>query len=336
MKIWIDFINTPQVSFWIPFIKEFKKDKHELILTCRDSGNTVALLKMNELNFQIIGGTPGKGFFQKAFLFPTRLMRLYSFIRKNKPELAAGQSSFYHPIVSWLLGIPSLYTNDNEHAKGNHFGYLFSTKVILPIAFKNESFTKRWPLKSKVSFYPSVKEAIYLSQQPELLSNTSPIKNVIYFRPEPWSAQYYNGPLNFFDQTLLSLSKLYKIIVLPRDKNQTEHYKQEKFKTIVVATKPLSLKEIFGNCKLFIGAGGSMTRELAVMGIPVISIYQAELLKVDQYLIDKECLVVNPKISLEEIKHTLKGKTFKQRNLSVLEEGQESYSKIKNLLVNLN
>lgn len=336
MKIWIDFINTPQVSFWIPFIKEFKKDNHELLLTCRDSGNTVALLKMNELNFQIIGGPPGKGMFQKAFLFPRRLMKLYLFIRQNKPEIAAGQSSFYHPIVSWLLGIPSLYTNDNEHALGNHFGFIFSKKVILPIAFRKERFTKIWPLKSKVSFYPSVKEAIYLSQQPDLLSHNNSTKNVIYFRPEPWSAQYYNGPLNFFDQTLISLSDKYKIIILPRDENQANHYKHEKFKTICVATKPLSLNEIFSNCKLFIGAGGSMTRELAVMGIPVISIYQEELLKVDQYLVDKKCLKVNPNISYEEIKDALKEKKSEKNNYSVLEEGKKSYNIIKNMIVNLN
>jgi predicted glycosyltransferase len=30
MKIWIDFINTPQVSFFIPFIKEFEKEQYQI------------------------------------------------------------------------------------------------------------------------------------------------------------------------------------------------------------------------------------------------------------------------------------------------------------------
>lgn len=170
MKIWIDFINTPQVSFWIPFIKEFENEKHELILTCRDSGNTVALLHLYGLKFQVVGKKVGKGKIQKMLLFPKRLIKLYFFIRRNKPDIAASQSSFYQPIVSRISGIPCLYTNDNEHAKGNLFGFWFAKKIILPIAFKNETFTKKWPLKSKVSFYPSVKESIYLSQQSDLLS----------------------------------------------------------------------------------------------------------------------------------------------------------------------
>ena len=336
MKIWIDFINTPQVSFWVPFIQEFKKGGHKLLLTCRDSGNTIALLQLHGYDFEVIGKSAGKGIFQKVFLFPKRLLKLYLFIRKNKSDVAVGQSSFYQPIISWILGIPCMYTNDNEHATGNLFGFLFAKKVILPKAFNNEYFTQRWPLKSKISFYPSVKEAIYLSQQKDLLSVLNNTKDIIYFRPEPWSAQYYNGPVNFFDQTLLSLSLEHNVIILPRDKNQIKHYKQEKFNKLFVADKPLTLKEILSNCKLFIGAGGSMTRELAVMGIPVVSIYQEELLKVDKYLVEKNNMIVNPKITLKEIITMLSAKTNGEKNLSALEEGNDSYKIIKNLIINLN
>lgn len=336
MKIWIDFINTPQVSFWVPFIKDFKNENHEIILTCRDSGNTIELLKQQGLAFHVIGDKVGKGMMQKLLFFPKRLFKLYAFIRKMKPDIAVSQSSFYQPIIARFLGIPCLYTNDNEHARGNLFGFHFAKKVILPVALCNEAFTQKWPLKSKISFYPSVKEAIYLSQQSELLSLISGQKNVIYFRPEPWSAQYYNGPLNFFDETLVSLATQYEVIVLPRDKNQIDHYRQTKFNAITVADKPLKLKDIVSNCLLFIGAGGSMTRELAVLGIPVISIYQAELLCVDKYLIDKGQMIVKPNITFEEIKSVLQKDISIKKDLSVLNEGQKSYDTIKNIIINLN
>lgn len=335
MKIWIDFINTPQVSFWVPFIKEFKNDNHKVLLTCRDSGNTIELLKQQELEFIVIGGKVGKGILQKLLFFPIRLFKLYAFISKNNPDFAASQSSFYQPIVSRILGIPCLYTNDNEHAKGNLFGFLFAKKVILPIALSNEDFTKKWPLKSKISFYPSVKEAIYLSQQPDLVHLIPGKKTTIYFRPEPWSAQYYNGPVNFFDDTLLSLSTEYNIIILPRDSNQIVHYHQEKFNKIVVAEKPLNLKGIISDCLLFIGAGGSMTRELAVLGIPVISIYQAEMLCVDKYLIEKGQMKIKPNITYQEIKDILKEENKLIKDSSILDEGKLSYDLVKKLIVNL-
>ena len=335
MKIWIDFINTPQVSFWVPFIKEFKNDNHEIILTCRDSGNTIELLKQQELDYQVIGENVGKGVLQKLFFFPIRIVQLYSFISKNNPDIAASQSSFYQPIVARLLGIPCLYTNDNEHAKGNLAGFLFARRVLLPIALFNEEFTKKWPLKTKISFYPSVKEAIYLSQQPDLFPVISGEKTTIYFRPEPWSALYYNGPLNFFDDTLLSLATEYNIIILPRDSNQIVHYSQKKFNKIVVAEKPLNLKDIISDCLLFIGAGGSMTRELAVLGIPVISIYQAEMLCVDKFLIEKGQMKIKPNITYKEIKVILKEENKSIKDSSILDEGKLSFNLVKKLIVNL-
>lgn len=335
MKIWIDFINTPQVSFWVPFIKEYKRDNHQIILTCRDSGNTIELLKQQGLNYTVIGKRVGKGVLQKLLFFPKRIYQLYSFISKNKPDVAASQSSFYQPIVARLLGIPCLYTNDNEHAKGNLAGFIFAGKVILPIALLNEKFTRKWPLRTKISFYPGVKEAIYLSQQPDLVQHIPGNKTTIYFRPEPWSAQYYNGPLNFFDETLLSLAGEYKIIILPRDSNQIVHYKQQKFNNISVAEKPLNLKDIISDCLLFIGAGGSMTRELAVLGIPVISIYQAEMLCVDKYLVEKGQMKINPDITYEEIKINLITDNNLIKDKSILEEGKQSYNIVKELILKI-
>lgn len=335
MKIWIDFINTPQVTFFIPFIDDFRKIDHELLLTCRDSGNTVALLDQYNLAFVIIGERAGKGKMQKLLLFPRRLFSLFLFIRKNRPDIAASQSSFYQPVVAWILGIPCLYTNDNEHAKGNFFGFLFASKIILPVVLQDKKIVKRWPLKGKISFYPGVKEAIYLSQRSDLVAIRLGQKNRIYFRPEPWSAQYYNGPLNFFDDTLLKLSEEFEVIVLPRDKNQANHYLQEKFKNIRVAQQPLSLNNIVSDCLLFIGAGGSMTREMAVLNIPVISIYQSELLSVDKYLIEKGVMVINNKITYDEIKLFLGSLTGSDNDSLILKEGEKSYSIIKKLIYNL-
>lgn len=336
MRIWIDIINSPQVSFFVPFINDFKKNGHEILVTCRDSGNTVDLLKQNNIEFHIVGERQKNLKEKKIRFFIKRLRKLYSFIRKQKIDVAASQSSFYQPIVARLLGIPCLYTNDNEHAKGNLFGFLFATKVILPVALKNESFTKKWPLRSKVVFYPSVKEAIYLSQNPDLLNGLSQKKNKIYFRPEPWTAQYYDGPQNFFDSTLLNLLNEYDVIVLPRDKSQAEHYTQDKFGKLTVAEKPLNLQNIISDCLLFIGAGGSMSRELAVMGIPVISIYQADLLCVDKYLVDRDRLKVDPEVSYDAIKNMLDSNLEIKKEWVELNEGKESYSIIKDLVVELN
>ncbi len=325
MKIWIDFINAPQVSFFAPFIREFKANNHEVILTCRDSGNTVALLKQMGVLFNIVGIGVRKATIGKMFHYPLRIVRLYRAIRKLKPDIAIGQSSFYMPVVARILGIPSLYTNDNEHARGNIVGFLCSERVMLPKAMAGLSSTKKWPLKDKVDFYPCVKEAIYLSQSNDTELNRIKKPDTIYFRPEPSTAQYYHGPTHFLDDVLVKLSNSHPVIILPRDQEQLRHYLRLECDQIFVARDPIPFSRIVANCLLFIGAGGSMNRELAVLGIPVISIYQQDLLAVDQYLIEKGLIVARSSISAKDILQILKKKNTGLRNERMLAEGKQAY-----------
>ncbi len=53
---------------------------------------------------------------------------------------------------------------------------------------------------------------------------------------------------------------------------------------------PLNIIEIMEKCDLFIGAGGTMTREMALAGIPTISVYRGKTLDVDKFLIKEGLL----------------------------------------------
>ncbi|MDP4205518.1 MAG: DUF354 domain-containing protein [Bacteroidota bacterium] len=478
MKIWVDFINTPQVSFILPFIEDLSAEGHEFILTARNSGNTVELLKLHGLRFEVIGKDAGQCMRSKILHFPLRILELWWYMRKHKPDVAFCQSSFYLPVVASLLRVPSIYTNDNEYAKGNFVAFIFAKRVILPEVLKEEAFTSKRYLRRKLSFYPGVKEAIYLSQNhrdpnhfllnrkeqeetnrnrnnsvstrelvqaselnsedqiekysegkdggisnsstkisspEELKSGINPgqdsettshkminippdrkiykrtesrtdrysgksseqnseidvhriVNNnsghniyketepkasnshetssekklrcdsdqssygIIFFRPEPFSAQYYKGPKYFLDGVLINLADKHELIVLPRDRQQAEHYNDQRFGKVKVADRPVILDEIVQKCMLFIGAGGSMTRELAVLGVPVISVYQDSMLKVDHYLMEKGLINLNPQITTNEILNILNQKRLSVDHRELMKEGAKSYNLIKSLI----
>lgn len=321
------------MSFALPFIKAMQKDGHEFVLTCRDSGNTVALLERYNLQFRVVGKSVRRTKIAKLLFFPFRVISLYRYIRKESPQRSFGQSSFYLPIVSLFLGIPSLYTNDNEHARGNLLGFLFARTVYLPSVLSNKPFVRRWPLRKKVHYYPGIKEAIYLSRSRGPSPKEKEIKATIYFRPEPWSAQYYRGPVNFFDSTLAQLAAKYKVMVLPRDPRQCDYYEEKLGGKISVARKPIALEEILANCLLFIGAGGSMTREMAVLGVPTVSIYQDEILEVDKYLIDKRMMHFDPNISYEQLEEIISRPRNGHETSLLLAQGQESFDLFSKVIV---
>jgi predicted glycosyltransferase len=315
MRIWFDLSNSPHINLFHDLIRDLESHGHQIIVTCRPLANTIDLLEQKQIKYNIVGEHYGKNIFKKIFGYPIRVIQLARFLRKLKPDLAVSQSSFHSPLVAKLLGIPSIYTNDNEHAMGNIPSFIFATKILIPENLSIEKIVRLGASKRKVSQYPGVKEGIYLWRLGETINqkrkeNKNP-EIQIFVRPEPLTAQYYSAGTNFLDDALMALQNRYSITVLPRDKTQLTHYKQNKFAEIKVPEKPLRFVEIAEDCSLFIGAGGSMTRELAVLGIPTLSVYQDNLLEVDQYLIKKHLMSFEPQITaaiivtyLDDLKET--------------------------------
>lgn len=330
MKIWFDLSNSPHINLFSAMIKDLLRE-HEVIITCRPLANTIDLLDLHGFKYSVIGKHYGGKFSSKLFGYPVRVWQLYKFLKKQKPDIAISQSSFHSPLTAWLLGIPSIYMNDNEHAMGNIPSFIFASRVLIPEFLSREKVRKQWARDSKITQYPGVKEGIYLWNA--TIKKSEEADKIIYVRPEPWIAQYYKGALNFMDDMLLFLKDHAKVVLLPRGKDQSVHYEQEKFKGIVVLNKPLSLEDIAGNCRLFIGAGGTMTREMAVLGIPTISVYQDDLLDVDEYLIRKDLMIHKPDLTGQFAMDYLQKCEQKKPNKEILDKGKESYDLIKKLLI---
>ncbi len=103
----------------------------------------------------------------------------------------------------------------------------------------------------KIIKYPGLKEGVYLWNYNIKPSNGHKRKNIeerkiIFIRPEPSTAQYYKGRQNFIDDLLLQLKDKYKIIMLPRNRAQEAHYRQEQFAGITIPEKSMNLLEVLG------------------------------------------------------------------------------------------
>ena len=127
MRIWFELSNSPHVNLFSKLIKELEFAGHEIIITARPLANTIDLLDQKGLKYTIVGIHYGKNLFNKIIGFPIRIFQLVMFLKNKNIDLAVSQSSFHSPIVARILGIPSIYTNDNEHALGNIPAFYFAT-----------------------------------------------------------------------------------------------------------------------------------------------------------------------------------------------------------------
>lgn len=336
MKIWIDISNAPHINLFKNLIKDYQSEGHEVIVTCRPLSNTVSLLNLHNIKYTIIGIHYGKNILKKLFGYSIRVWQLRKFINPLKVDIAVSQSSFHSPVAARLMGIPSIYMNDNEHAMGNIPSFICATKVMVPEFLDIQKVRRQGASLKKVIRYPGVKEGIYLWQNflSPHISNVTEIKHnkSIFIRPEPRTAQYYKGGLNFLDDIIIALKDHYRVVVLTRDQEQLNHYKTEKFTNLIVPENTFLFQEIALECLLFIGAGGTMTREMAVIGVPTISVYQDELLDVDKYLINEGLMHHLPHLNIETVMKFIKNGITQEPDKKLLRKGNESYNLLKSTI----
>lgn len=291
--IWIDITNSPHVLFFEPLINELKK-KYKIIVTARDYQQTVQLLKQKNIDFIELGKHHGKN---KITGTLKEVIERLKFIVKHKPDLTISHHAYYNTIAACLTGRSSLYIFDGDGTKRQILGILFATSSLCPEVLPQKRIFLRKLIK-----YPGLKEEIYL----ENLKRKTPKTPVIILRPEATQATYIKQAfiLDPLIQELIK-EKNIKIILIPRTDDQREYYK--KYKNIEIPGV-VDGPELISKSSLVISAGGTMNREAAVLGVPVISAFQNIPLSVDKWLVNNNYMKIIQKPTIEDVKEAIKSK----------------------------
>ncbi len=338
MKIWFDLSNSPHINLFARLIRELEVDGHEVIITCRPLANTIDLLDLHAFKYQVVGEHYGANFYRKVFGYPVRVWQLREYLASKRIDVAISQSSFHSPLVARLLGVRSIYMNDNEHALGNVPSFICASQIMVPEFLALDKLKRQMAHPKKIRRYPGVKEGIYLWSLQERLdagsvSARQARKPSVYVRPEPWTAQYYQGGKDFLDEVLIGIKDRADVTLLPRGKDQGAHYRAERFAGIRIVDTALDIADIAPDCDLFVGAGGTMTREMAVLGIPTVSVYQDALLDVDRYLLSLGTFSHRPQLTASDLLVLLDGAARRPPNRELLDKGRQAYAQIKQAIL---
>ncbi|HEU5172329.1 MAG TPA: DUF354 domain-containing protein [Nitrososphaeraceae archaeon] len=304
MRIWFDILTPKQIMFFKNFVDILRKDNHDILCTGRDYREAKELARIKKIDIQTIGKHGGDNKYEKLNASTERAFLLSSIINSFDPNLTVSFSSPEAARVSFGLGIKHYVFNDSPHATAvARLTIPLVDRLFCPWVIPLKEWTKFGLEKDKITTYKALDPIVWIKKELENNNNYQKIielkktlkidegKKIVLIRPEEVKASYIadknvKNSIELIDEIVNNFSDKYNILILARYKDQIDFYKnrfekRNEIKVIETVTDGFLLLKL---TDLFIGAGGTMSAEAALVGKPVISITPINFY-VENYLI---------------------------------------------------
>ena len=332
MKIWIDILTPKQLLFFEPIVKKLRK-KHTVICTGRRYRELSNLVKLQEFELVSVGKHGGKRKESKLKSSIYRMAKLQKLIEKQRPDLTISFCSPDAARIAHGLGIKHIGFTDTPYAiAAIKLSVPLLQKLLIPRIIAKSGFTKFGISSENIIKYNAIDAACIVRQKIKENSKLPFEKNkkVILFRVDEEQASY----VKYKNKTVDIIKELAQgtidaqIVILARYKEQISYLKKRFGDKVKVLTKSYNGKNLLLNSDLFIGSGGTMTAESALLGIPTLS-YNAVPNIVEQFLINKKIAKreSDPKKISKLAKKMLDGRKdqYADRSKKIMQQMQDPY-----------
>ncbi|MBD0290895.1 MAG: DUF354 domain-containing protein [Thermoleophilia bacterium] len=292
MKVWIDLANSPHPLLFAPVAARLHELGHEVVATARDAAQTLELARDRWRSVVRIGGPSPSAARAKAQAIGARALDLRRFARLAQPDVALSHNSYAQLVAARSLGIPAVTAMDYEHQPANHVAFRFADRILLPAALPLASVRRQGAVARKVERYDGLKEELYLGDfepDPDVLASVGVEPDgavIVVLRAPPRGAVYHRFDNPVFDQALRELAARddVRCVVLTRHPEQREALAALRAANLVVPERAVDARSLMYAADLVVGAGGTMTREAALLHVPTVSVFAGKPPSVDIWL----------------------------------------------------
>ena len=296
MKIWFDILTPKQLLFFEPIIQRLKKN-HTVLCTSRKYNQVTDLAKIRKQKLVIIGKYGGVKKHDKLDASLSRSKLLVRKISKFLPDITLSSCSPEAARVSYGLGIPHICFSDSPHATAvMKLSLPYANKLLIPWIIPKSDFENMGIEPKNIIQYKTI-DAAQITKQKVFLScgtdiNSREWKTILIRTPEEEAA--YSSKQSDIVGIIKKIKKDFlgcHITVLTRYEKQAELLKKKFSKSaqskFQIVSKVVDGKKLLLDSDVFVGSGGTMTAESALLGVPTIS-YNAIPNRIEDYLVSKK------------------------------------------------
>lgn len=299
----------------------------------------VELAKLKRVNLKIIGRHGGSKRDEKLKASIQRMDGLADVVTKFSPDLTISFCSPEAARISFGLGIKHIVFSDSPHAEAvMRLSIPISQKLLIPWIIPKREFVKFGISKKDIIQYKAIDAATIVRDKSKIIPfHVDKSKKTIVIRPEESEAAYIMRKANVSNNIIHEFSKesnKYNIIVLARYSSQRDLLRKEYGNKVKVMDRVIDGRSLLAVSDVFIGSGGTMTAESALMGIPTIS-YDAAPNYIEKYLVRIGLVKreTNSKNVVRTAKQMLReGPKNKKKASIVLRSMEDPFSKLVNVM----
>ena len=297
MKVWIEVLTPKQALFFEPLYRSLKREGHEALITTRVYREAEQTLKLKKLQFSVVGSHGGGTAFGKLLASAERITKLANLIQKWKPNVAVSFSSVEASRVAFGLGVPHVAANDSPHSwMVARLTIPLTTFLCCPWIIGRSVWEEFGGPLRRVILYRALDPAAWLKRhrpsdnvlrQLDLKRD----KPIVVFRTEEAFASYLMGKSSdkepvvapIIDE-LLRRGLECQIVVSTRYGMQAPMIRKRFGEKVTVVDRIVDATSLLSYSSAFVGSGGTMTVEAALLGIPSISCFPGPKPLYIQYL----------------------------------------------------
>ena len=291
MKIWIDILTPKQLLFSESIIEKLGK-KHKILCTSREYEEVTKLAKIRDFDLVFVGKHGGADKKAKLEASIDRKEKLSRKIKAFSPDLVISFCSPEAARISFGLGIRHVAFCDSPHADAvMRLTLPLVQKLLIPNVIPKNEFSRYGIDKKDIITYKAIDAAVTIkrkiNQEVSLPFKNKKRKNIL-IRVEEEEAAYTSKSskiIPIIKQVVKEYSEE-NIVILCRYTKQIQNLQKRFGKKAKIIKMSFDGKHLLNNTDVFIGSGGTMTAESALLGIPTIS-YNAVPNIIENYLVKK-------------------------------------------------
>ncbi|MDE0091591.1 MAG: DUF354 domain-containing protein [Thaumarchaeota archaeon] len=279
-RIWFDVLTPKQLLFFAHMMRKLEP-RYEILCTSRRYGEVTSLARLHGMSPEIIGRHGGAEMSSKLRAGTERVRRLTGRVLEFAPDVAVSFCSPDAARVAFGLGIRHVAFSDTPH----HGAVMRLTlplvqKLLIPYVIPKGEFTRYGIDQDDITQYRAIDAAITIRRK---VDRSAPLpfdmgkgKNIL-IRPEESHATYVTrrgSAIPIARRLVSEFGHDNSIVVLARYWDQARALRAELGPHTTVTRMRYDGVHLLENTDVFVGSGGTMTAESALMGVPTIS-YEA-------------------------------------------------------------